>query len=106
MKLLPHLARLKKPKQCKLFLGLSDITSLHLFFNQKWNWPTLHAPIVTRIGRGDLPAKSINELKKIITGVVTDQQFSLKALNSKAKLLKRLSGDIVGGNFETFMASI
>jgi muramoyltetrapeptide carboxypeptidase len=106
LKLLPHLAKIKRPRQCKLFLGLSDITSLHLFFNQRWDWPTLHAPIVTRIGRGDLPVKSINELKKIITGEITEQEFILKPLNTKAQLVKKLSGNIVGGNFATLMASI
>jgi muramoyltetrapeptide carboxypeptidase len=106
LKLLPQLAKLKKPQQCKLFLGLSDITSLHLFFNQSWGWPTLHSPIVTRIGRGDLPVKSINELKKIITGKLLEQKFAVKALNAKAKQADRISGTLVGGNFATLMASI
>jgi muramoyltetrapeptide carboxypeptidase len=106
LKLLPFLSKLKKPKQCKLFLGLSDITSLHLFFNQRWGWPTLHSPIITRLGIGNLPSRSINELKKIISGKVIDQKFNLKPLNFMAKQAKKISGIIVGGNFVTLMASI
>jgi muramoyltetrapeptide carboxypeptidase len=118
LKLLPGLNKLKKPKHCKLFLGLSDITSLHMFFNQKWGWPTIHAPIISRIGRGDLPQKSIEELKAIVAGEVVKQEFKLKAVNTLAKQIgqakqasqdeqfKSVSGILVGGNFATLMASI
>lgn len=127
LKLLPSLNKLKRPKHCKLFLGLSDITSLHMFFNQKWGWPTLHAPIVSRIGRGDLPRKSIEELKAIVAGDIVKQEFKLKAINKLAKQIgqteyvnqiklasqekqvkqvKSVSGVLVGGNFATLMASI
>jgi muramoyltetrapeptide carboxypeptidase len=106
MKLLPELQKLKPPKGIKIFLGLSDITSLHLYLNQHWGWPTLHAPIVTRIGRGDLPLKSIHELQKILSGSIQSLEFKLKALNIKAQNLESISGSIIGGNFATLMAGV
>lgn len=106
LKLLPQLSKLRPPRHCKVFLGLSDITSLHMFFNQRWGWPTLHAPIVTRIGRGDLPQKSIKELQKILTGEIKEQSFGLKPLNEKAKSVKNINAVMVGGNFVTMMANI
>ncbi len=50
IRLIPYLAKLKKPSFCKAFLGLSDITSLHLFLNQYWNWSTIHGPLLERHG--------------------------------------------------------
>jgi muramoyltetrapeptide carboxypeptidase len=106
MKLLPQLLKLKKPKHTKIFLGLSDITSLNVFFNQKWKWPVLHAPVLTRIGRGDLPKTSIDELKQVLFGNVSELQYPLTPLNAAAEKCKRLSGNLVGGNWTTLMAGI
>ena len=105
LKLLPQLAKLKPPSQVKLFLGLSDITSLHLFLNQKWKWPTLHSPIVSRIGRGDLPVSTIIELQNIICGKQSEVLFKVKPLNDAAKNFKG-EGIIVGGNFTTLQTTL
>ncbi|MCK6600046.1 MAG: LD-carboxypeptidase, partial [Bdellovibrionaceae bacterium] len=46
--LLPLLDSLKKPKKKKLLIGLSDITSLHIYLQQRWGWSTLHASHLDR----------------------------------------------------------
>lgn len=118
LKLLPALSKMRKPRVNKVFLGLSDVTSLHLFFNQKWGWSTLHAPILSRVGRGDLPPKSINELKQILFGKRDEQVFSVKPLNLFAKNINAqknkkssqqnsiLRGQLVGGNLATFQTCL
>ena len=106
MKLLPKLAKLKKPKHTKIFLGLSDITSLSVYFNQQWKWPVLHAPVLTRIGRGDLPKVSIDELKQVLFGEVSELKYSLKPFNQAADKCKNLSGELVGGNWTTLMSGL
>lgn len=106
MKLLPKLSKLKKPKHTKVFLGLSDITSLNVFFNQKWKWPVLHAPVLTRVGRGDLPQESMDELKQVLFGTIRELQYPLKPLNAAAEKCKNLMGTLVGGNWTTLMAGL
>ena len=48
-RLLPILDRLTrqhgKPRPKKLLVGYSDVTVLHEFVRQRWNWSTLHAPM-------------------------------------------------------------
>lgn len=106
MKLLPKLSKLKKPQHTKAFLGLSDITSLNIFFNQKWKWPVLHAPVLTRVGRGDLPKESMDELKQVLFGTIRELNYSLKPLNAAAENCKSLKGILTGGNWTTLMAGI
>lgn len=103
MRLWPMLDKVK-PKRQKLFLGLSDITSLHLYLNQKWKWPSLHAPILSRIGKGDLAVSSMSELKKLLSGELAEQRFAIKPLNRSAKGFKG-HGQVMGGNFVTLAAS-
>jgi muramoyltetrapeptide carboxypeptidase len=106
MKLLPMLAKMRKPARSKVLLGLSDITSLMVFLNQKWKWPTLHAPILSRIGRGDLPTTTIEELKSVLLGQTEKLDYSLTALNVAAEKTKTLSGSFVGGNWAVIMANL
>jgi muramoyltetrapeptide carboxypeptidase len=106
MKLLPQLSKLKPPREPKAFLGLSDITSLNVFLNQKWKWPVLHAPILSRVGRGDLPTSSIDELKQVLFGDLETLNYELEPLNTSAEKAKRLRGSLVGGNWATIMAGV
>jgi muramoyltetrapeptide carboxypeptidase len=111
MKLLPFLKKQKIPKTSKVFLGLSDITSLHVFLNQVWGWPTLHAPILSRIGAGNLPASSTQELFKVLGGKQSEVVFKkLKFLGSKSLNdslgNKKITGILKGGNLKTLLASL
>jgi muramoyltetrapeptide carboxypeptidase len=106
MKLLPSLAKMKKPSHSKLLVGLSDITSLNVFLNQKWKWPVLHAPILSRVGRGDLPSDSMDELKQILFGEKAEVAYDLKPMNQKAKTIRLVKGPLVGGNWATMMAGL
>ena len=49
MRLVPHLLKLRPPRKPKLLIGFSDITSLHLFFNQHWKWPTIHGRTISQM---------------------------------------------------------
>ncbi len=65
-RLIPYLLKLTAPKKCKLFIGFSDITALHLFLQQKWHWQTLHGPSLNQVTHHLIETESSNELKKII----------------------------------------
>lgn len=106
MKLLPKLQKMKRPQKPKLLVGLSDITSLHVFLNQEWGWPTLHAPILSRMGRGDLPPSTHHEIHQILFGQVSSVTFSIEPFNPRAHEIKKLQGEIFGGNWTTLMANV
>lgn len=106
-RLLPFLAKMKKPKKEKLVIGISDITSLHNFFIQEWGWKTLHAPLLDRLGRGQVSKKHEKELKDLLFGKTHSIEFKkLKPLNEKAKNLKNKRSRIVGGNLTVLQSSL
>lgn len=106
-RLWPELLKLTKKAPPKLFIGLSDITSMHQFLNQKWGWPTLHGPLLDRVGQNKLPSDVEAELIQTITGEKNAVSFAnLTAMNAAASKKKVIKGTVLGGNLCTFMVSV
>lgn len=106
-RLVPMLAKLKKPKEVKLLIGISDVTSLHVFLNQEWGWPTLHAPLLDRLGRNLVSAVHEKELRRILFGQDKTIEFvKLKPLNEAAKKIQTLKSKVVGGNLTVLQSSL
>lgn len=107
LRLMPHIEKWKKPKRAKIFLGYSDITTLHAFFNQKWNWPTLHGPLLDRFGRAAMSMGENRQLFGMLFGQIQTTEFrSLKPLNSAALKKREIKGFIRGGNFTVLQSSL
>jgi muramoyltetrapeptide carboxypeptidase len=106
LRLLPSLAKLRRPKKAKLFLGYSDITTLHMFLNTYWKWPTIHSPMIGRFGRGDHTAIELKEVKSILFGPHQDFRHRLVPMNALAKKPRMIRGGIVGGNVATLQSSL
>ncbi|MES3039061.1 MAG: LD-carboxypeptidase [Bdellovibrionota bacterium] len=105
IRLLPELSRINKVKP-KLFIGLSDISSLHLLMNDEWNWATVHGPVLDRAARGDLSPSQIKELRGLVFGQQKQIQFkNIKAVNESAKKVRRLKAPIIGGNMVTLQST-
>ncbi|HWU42035.1 MAG TPA: LD-carboxypeptidase [Bdellovibrio sp.] len=106
-RLLPMLAKLKKPREPKLIVGISDITSLHTFFIQEWGWSTLHGPLLDRLGRGLVSPSHEKELHRLVFGEDSMIEFKkLKALNSSARKIKNLKSRVVGGNLTVLQSTL
>lgn len=106
-RLWPDLLKLKKKYPAKLFIGLSDITSLHHFLNRKWKWPTLHASLLDRVGQNKLSAGNESELFSVLFGETQAVEFNhLVALNAAAKKKKKINGTVLGGNLATYMVAL
>lgn len=106
-RLLPYLAKMKKPKKKKLFIGISDVTSLHHFFIQEWGWQTLHGPLLDRMGKNLLTEKHQKELKGLLFGESEEIRFSkLKPLNSAAKETRSIEASVIGGNLTVLQGSL
>ncbi len=111
MRLIPYLELLPKPPKVKLFMGFSDITALHLYFNQRWDWPTVHGPMPKHLGNNQLDHETMERVKEIIFGEVRGQgsevvDLGLTPINEAAKNLKKLEGKLIGGNLSVIQLSI
>jgi muramoyltetrapeptide carboxypeptidase len=107
MRLLPFLDSLTPPEKPKLLIGFSDITSLHLFLTQKWNWPTLHGRTITQL-RNDWELNEEHEMwRKIIKGEIDEIAFNdLLPLNPAAKKNNSISSFVAGGNLRLIQSSL
>lgn len=107
MRLIPMLEKLKAPHHSKVLLGFSDITSLHLFFNQKWNWPTLHSRNISAMREEDHLTPDRRATERLLFGTDSEISFKkLKPLNDHAREERTLKGKIVGGNLRILQSSV
>lgn len=87
------------PKNKKIMIGFSDITVLHLLFNQHYKMPSIHGPVLTSLL--DKHPETIDRIKEILSG--KKQTIQLHPQNEAAK--ENISGVITGGNL-TMLASM
>lgn len=119
IRLIPDLLKLKRPKKSKILIGFSDVTTLQLWLSQNWNWPSLQAPLLDRLGRcidqslvSDTKPRpldaQVEELRRIVFGETSTVLFEgLRFLNKvKSVPSKRLRGKMTGGNLVTFASAI
>lgn len=106
-RLLPMLDKVKKGPTPKLLVGISDITSLHVYFSQKWQWPTLHASLLDRMGSGKVPPKIEKETMDLLFGKIDGVEFKkLKPMNKAALSLKSMNSSVVGGNLIVLQSTL
>ena len=90
-----------KPLRRKWVVGMSDISVLHAFLNKK-GWPTLHAPVLTRIIEKPREAE---EVRQILFG--EKQECLLKgAWLHKLRGSQPIQAPVVGGNLRTLEAGV
>ena len=105
-RLLPGLARGAAPERRKLLVGFSDVTALHVFVNQQWGWPTLHAATVADLGSGRLSQTSLDQLRTVVTGKTSRLSYPLRPLNPVARRPRTVGGTLLGGNLKTIQSLI
>lgn len=107
MRLVPHLLKLRPPKKPKLFVGFSDITSLHLFLNQNWKWPTIHGRTISQMHPDFANTPDRRFLRDVVFGKETEKTFKkLIPLNDHALKEKTIKGSITGGNLRIIQSSL
>lgn len=102
IRLLDMLERMPKPSKQKLIVGMSDITSLQIYFTEKWNWPSLHAGMTTKVGT---KPENIKDFKNVLFGEIKQLEYQLAPLNS-IKNNNLLQSSIVGGNLTLVQTSL
>lgn len=102
MRIIPYLEQIPAPEKPKLFVGMSDITCLHLYMQQAWQWSTLHSGVAP----DKFSPESLAQLRKILLGELNFLSYPLIPMNNLAKKAAALQGKIVGGNLTLVQASI
>ncbi len=102
MRLIPELAHIVQPTAPKLFIGMSDITALHLFLQQQWKWPVIHGALAP----DKFSPESTATLKSLILGEVEQITFRGEALNIAAKTPSTIESTLIGGNLSLLQTSI
>lgn len=106
VRLISELEKLTKPPQQKLLIGFSDITVLHLFLQQKWNWQTLHGPGARQVALETIDHNTIQEIKNIIFGNQKIIEFKLCSLNKAARQNIVTDTMITGGTLSLIQTSL
>lgn len=100
-RLIEGLEKTKPPKNPKLFVGYSDLTALHLFFSQRWNWKTLHAPVAKEF----IHKRSNFDLLKDVLEK-KEKRLILDDLVPLNKHAKGTHGLLTGGNLTILSTSV
>jgi len=107
LRLMPEISKWRRPSRAKIFLGYSDITTLHAHFNQKWGWPTLHGPLLDRFGRQAMSPGEHRQLFGMLFGeVAVTEFFKLQPMNMAARRSGAVRGPIVGGNLTVLQSGL
>lgn len=84
-----------KPKIPKTLVGFSDITVLHVLFNQFYNLPTIHGDVATKLGQDEY---MLNEILDLILGK-SSINYPLEVINEN-NAPEVISGITVGTNLK------
>ena len=102
-KLIDHLYKVKKPNAKKIIIGYSDITALHIFLSQEWDWESVHGAMVTEINDDTKNINNFRSLDAILKGGASI--ICLNKLN-RFKQEDEILTKIVGGNIAIIQNSI
>ncbi len=101
-RLIPYLMEKRLRHHPKLFVGFSDLTTLHLFFRRRFGWITIHGPMAATLGKID--ADQENHLFSLLTDPGYRPVLGFERLETWTP--GTAEGIIVGGCLAIFAASI
>lgn len=93
--IIEYLYSINRPKKNKIFIGFSDITSINIFLNQQWQYPSLTAPVLIQCAYDMVSVESINTVIDLIKGNKTSVSYQLT--NLKNHNFSQIKGELVGG---------
>ncbi len=103
-RLIPLLDEKRLRPHCKLFMGFSDLTTLHLFFRRRFGWVTIHGPMAASPALGTISPAEERHLFSLLTDPEYRPRFSFAHLNPWTS--GAAEGKLVGGCLSLIVASI
>ncbi len=99
-----ELGKLKVKGPGKILIGLSDVTALHLVFNQVFKWPTVHGPTVDRMG---IDVQSVKEQTAVYESLfLSEMKFQIRAGLISLGARRNVRGILTGGNLSLICSSL
>ncbi|NWG14176.1 MAG: LD-carboxypeptidase [Acidobacteria bacterium] len=103
-RLIPLLDQSRIRRNCKIFMGFSDLTTLHLYFLRLCDWATVHGPVATTLTRDRMSPQAERHLLRLWT----DPQYlpALAFPQLETWVPGRAEGVIAGGCLSIIAASL
>jgi muramoyltetrapeptide carboxypeptidase len=102
-----RLQALKPPRHPKLLIGYSDATTLHQLLNLFWGWPSLHGPLLDRLGSTEVREAERTELHALLFGSASQTLFAnLVPLNAAARRRQQINSRLTGGNLTVLQSTL
>jgi muramoyltetrapeptide carboxypeptidase len=103
-RLIPLLDERRLRPHCKLFMGFSDLTTLHLYFRRRFGWVTVHGPMMTSVPLGSISPGQERHLISLLTDDTYLPRLSIPGLQAWKPGVAE--GRLVGGCLSLVVASL
>jgi muramoyltetrapeptide carboxypeptidase len=103
-RLIPLLMEKRLRRNPKVFMGFSDITTLHLFFRRRFGWITFHGPMAAAQGFGSMSADQQHHLTALWTD--PDYRAALRFPQLETIVPGTAEGVLTGGCLSLVVTSI
>lgn len=89
----------------KIFIGYSDITTLHLIFNEKLDLITFHGPMAVS---NFLDGYSEKTYESFIKSVTSTSNYEINNFDKKIEIINsgKAKGKLIGGNLTTLVSTL
>jgi muramoyltetrapeptide carboxypeptidase len=89
---------------CKIFMGFSDITTLHLYFRRRLGWVTIHGPMAASNSLGQIGSEAEQHLRSLLTDPGYVPRMTFPGLQSWYPGIAE--GKVTGGCLSIIAASL
>ena len=91
----------------KIIVGYSDLTTLQIYFSQKYNWKNISGCMLKEYFDKNKDEKSKDTIYKYLNGEIKYLKlFKLKPLSKNAKNTNKIEGKTTGGNMTSIQNGI
>ncbi|KTC91056.1 S66 peptidase family protein [Fluoribacter dumoffii] len=101
-RLIPQLTAIDAPERVKIFVGMSDITCLHLYLQQHWQWPTIHGAAAP----DKFSQETIASVQSVLFAGTAAHFKDLIPLNKHAENEELIKSQVTGGNLALIQSGI
>jgi muramoyltetrapeptide carboxypeptidase len=103
-RLIPRIDRGRMRNHCKIFMGFSDLTTLHMYFRRRFGWVTFHGPMATSPALRNVGTEQGNHLLRLWTDPEYLPSFAPPELLTWGS--GSAEGELVGGCLSLVAASL
>jgi len=103
-RLIPLLEENRLRPYPKIFMGFSDLTTLHLYFRRRFGWTTIHGPMAGSFSLGNIDSAQKNHLQSLWTDPQYKPKLSFPQLETWSQGVSE--GILTGGCLSLVVSSI